>query len=126
MAVILVVDDDESVRGMVSVLLTAEGHRIVTAVNGAEAVAVYRSFPSQIDLVITDLDMPTMDGVQEILRIRMTKPDAKFICMTGGSPDRCPKDVVLMDKPFAIGEFLGAVKKLLAHNGKSEHKAKNR
>ena len=119
MAVILVVDDEEGVRGMVSTILKMEGHQILTAANGAEAVAVYRSFADRIDLVITDLDMPTMDGVQEILRIRMTNPEAKFICMTGGSPDRCPKDVPLVSKPFAMGEFLACVKEQLAAKTRS-------
>jgi CheY-like chemotaxis protein len=73
MAVILVVDDDEAILGLVSTLLRSAGHQIVTAANGAEAVAVYRSYAGQIDLVITDFNMPVMDGVQEILRIRMTK-----------------------------------------------------
>ena len=114
MAVILVVDDDDGVRNMVSALLVAEGHRVITAANGAEAVAVYRSLPSRIDLVITDLDMPTMDGVQEILRIRLTNPGAKFICMTGSSADRCPQGVALVAKPFVIGEFLACVKERLA------------
>jgi two-component system, cell cycle sensor histidine kinase and response regulator CckA len=113
MAVILVVDDDESIRGLVSMVLNSAGHKIVTAANGAEAVAVYRSFTSQIDLVITDLNMPTMDGVQEILRIRMTNPDARFICMTGDSADRCPEGVVLLNKPFAITELLSCVDHML-------------
>ena len=95
---------------MVSTILKMEGHQTLTAANGAEAVAVYRSFADRIDLVITDIDMPTMDGVQEILRIRMTNPEAKFICMTGGSTDRCPKGVPVFSKPLAMGEFLAAVK----------------
>jgi len=102
MAVILVVDDDEMIRGLVSTVLKSAGHQIVTAANGAEGVAVYRSFTSQIDLVITDISMPVMDGVQEILRIRMTNPNAKIICMTGDSADRCPEGVVLLNKPFSV------------------------
>ena len=113
MAVILVVDDDESLRSLVSTMLGSEGHEIVTAANGAEAVAVYRSFRNQIDLVITDLNMPTMDGVQEIIRIRMTNPDAKFICMTGDSAHRCPDGVALLNKPFSIPELLSCVEDLL-------------
>ena len=83
MATILVVDDDESVRRLVSTTLELAGNRILTAANGAEAVAIYRSFADQINVVVTDMNMPVMDGVQEILRIRMTTPGAKVICMTG-------------------------------------------
>ena len=102
MAVILVVDDDDSVRGLVSITLESVGNRILTAANGEEAVAIYRSYADQIDVVVTDMNMPVMDGVQEILRIRMTNPGAKFICMTGDSADRCPQGVVLLSKPFSI------------------------
>src|SRR6476660_3816080 len=113
MAVILVVDDDEGARDIVSMLLRSAGHEIVTAANGAEAVAVYRSFAKQIDLVITDINMPVMDGIQAILRIRMTRPDAKFICMTGNPEADCPEGLVLLNKPFSPEKLLLAVKQLL-------------
>jgi len=113
MAVILVVDDDEMIRTLVSMLLRSKGHEILTAANGAEAVAVYRSYASQIDLVITDLNMPVMDGVQEILRIRMTKSDAKFICMTGDPEGRCPQGTVLLNKPFSPEKLFLSVDELL-------------
>ena len=113
MAVILVVDDDESIRSLVSTLLKTAGHQIVTAANGAEAVAVYRSFARCIDLVVTDVRMPVMDGVQEILRIRLTNPDAKFICMTGDSAFCCPEGVVLLNKPFSVETLISCVDQLL-------------
>jgi len=109
MAVILVVDDDEEIRSLLSTLLKSAGHQILTATNGAEGVAVYRSFASHIDLVITDLDMPVMDGVQEIVRIRMTNCHAKVICMTGASGDRCPEGVVLLNKPFSAEKLFSSV-----------------
>jgi CheY-like chemotaxis protein len=113
MAVILVVDDDEGIRGLVSTVLKSAGHQIVTAANGAEAVAVYRSFATQIDLVITDLNMPVMDGVQAILRIRLTNPDAKFICVTG-DPEGCSLEgVVLLSKPFSVEKLFSCIDGLL-------------
>jgi len=113
MAAILVVDDDKSIQGLVSTMLEAEGHRVLTAANGAEAVAVYRSYAGQIDLVVTDMNMPVMDGVEEIVRIRMTNPAAKVICMTGDSEDRCPEGVMLLSKPFSVERLFQAVDGLL-------------
>ena len=113
MAVILVVDDDAGIRGLVSMLLKSAGHETVTAANGAEAVAVYRSFARQIDLVITDINMPVMDGVQAILRIRMTRPDAKFICMTGNPEADRLEGVIVLDKPFSAEKLLLSVDQLL-------------
>ena len=112
MATILVVDDDEGVRNLVSTMLESVGNRTIVAANGAEAVAVYRSYANQIDLVVTDMNMPVMDGVQEIFRIRMTNPAAKIICMTGDSGDRCPEGVVLLSRPFPLEKLLQAVKEL--------------
>src|SRR5215471_18993802 len=68
MATLLVVDDDEMIRRLVSTTLESAGNRIIPAANGAEAVAVYRSYANQIDLIVTDVNMPVMDGLQEILR----------------------------------------------------------
>ena len=113
MAVILVVDDDEGIRGLVSALLKSAGHQIVTAANGAEAVAVYRSFTGQIELVITDLNMPVMDGVQAILRMRMTKPDARFIWMTANPEGFGLKEVVLLNKPFSVETVFLSIHELL-------------
>jgi CheY-like chemotaxis protein len=113
MAVILVVDDDKSVCGLVSTTLKSAGNRILTAADGAEAVAIYCSYPNQIDVVVTDVNMPVMDGIQEILRIRMTNPEAKVICMTDDSADRCPEGVVVLSKPFSIEKLLQAVDGLL-------------
>jgi CheY-like chemotaxis protein len=94
-------------------VLKSAGHQIVTAANGAEAVAVYRSYATRIDLVITDLNMPVMDGVQAILRMRMTKPDARFICMTA-DPEGCSLEgVVLLRKPFSIEKLLSCIDELL-------------
>jgi len=122
MAVILVVDNDESIRGLVVNLLKMAGHETVTAANGAEAVAVYRSYARHIDLVITDFNMPVMDGIQAILRMRVTTPDAKFICMTGDPEVVCPEGVVLLHKPFLAKAFLESVNELLSPSMSTPHR----
>jgi CheY-like chemotaxis protein len=71
MAVILVVDNDKSVRGLVSIMLESAGKCILTAASGEEALAIYRNYGDQIDVVVTDMNLPVLDGVQEILRIRI-------------------------------------------------------
>jgi CheY-like chemotaxis protein len=113
MAVILVVDDDEGIRNLVSMLLQSAGYQVVTAANGLEAVAVYRSATSQIDLVVIDFNMPVMDGNQAMLRIRASKPDAKFICMTGNPEADVPDGVICLNKPFSAEELLSSVHELL-------------
>jgi CheY-like chemotaxis protein len=122
MAVILVVDNDEGIKGLVVNLLKRAGHETVTAANGAEAVAVYRSHSKHIDLVITDINMPVMDGIQAILRMRMTTPDAKFICMTGEPDIVCPEGVALLNKPFLAKTFLASVNDLLSPTTDAPHR----
>ena len=62
MAVVLLVDDERPILTLVSSLLRTSGHEALTASNGLEGLAVFRSYADQLDLVITDMRMPVMDG----------------------------------------------------------------
>jgi hypothetical protein len=57
--------------------------------------------------------MPVMDGVQAILRIRMTRPDAEFICMTGNPEADRLEGVIVLDKPFSMEKRIFSVDELL-------------
>lgn len=80
---ILIVDDEEAVRFIARRVLETHGYRTLTASNGMEAVALYTEKGSQIDLVLTDLNMPGMDGTENILAIRKLNPQARIIVITG-------------------------------------------
>ncbi len=60
MATILVAEDEEAIRSLLSVILKAAGHQVVAAANGVEAVALYRSSPDRFDLVVTELPPPDL------------------------------------------------------------------
>jgi hypothetical protein len=62
MATILVVEDEEAIRQLVSVVLEAAGHEVIAASNGVEGIALFRSSPDRFALILTDLKMPVMDG----------------------------------------------------------------
>ena len=83
MATILLADDEEAIRGLVSLILKAAGHQVITAANGVEAVALYRSSPDRYDLVITDMQMPVMDGYQVVRLVRESRPHARIACISG-------------------------------------------
>jgi len=85
---------------VISTVLRSAGHQVLTAGNGLEALAVFRSYQDWIDLIITDLKMPVMDGFELIGRIRETKPRAKIICMSAYSEEECPPGVTFLQKPF--------------------------
>ena len=78
---ILVVDDDEGVRKLLEQILTAEGYEIVAAANGREAVEIVRG--RSIDLVITDLVMPEVEGIETIQALRSERPALKIIAVSG-------------------------------------------
>src|SRR5215475_12281415 len=87
MATILVVDDDPGVLQIVTLLLQQKGHHILPATNGLEALMVYSSYQLKIDLVLTDIDMPQMNGIDLAGRMRANTPSPKIIFMSGREPD---------------------------------------
>lgn len=114
MAVILVADDDESVRVYASTVLRKAGHDVLAAQDGSEAVALYRTPGRQIDLFITDIGMPVMDGPQAVQLIRAAQPDARILCMSGNSGKQCPAGVRFLKKPFTPDALCASVSELLA------------
>lgn len=82
MARILLIEDDDSLRKMLRLTLTKMGHAVAEARNGKEGMALHQSAPA--DLVLTDLIMPEMEGLETIMKLRRTQPELKIIAMSGG------------------------------------------
>jgi CheY-like chemotaxis protein len=80
---VLVVDDEHSVRQVTRQTLEAFGYRVVTARDGAEAVAVFGKVGDTIDVVLTDIMMPVMDGVATIAALQHLDPTVKIIAASG-------------------------------------------
>lgn len=121
MASILLVDDDEQLRTMLSEVLRRAGYEVQEACNGNEATMMYRSH--QTDLVITDLIMPDKEGLETIREIRHSNPGVRIIAMSGGGRNgfvnylRVAKTFgaqVVIEKPFSHQEILEAVRGVLA------------
>lgn len=120
MARILVVDDDGAIRGAICRVLTLEGFEVAEAINGREAISMYRDHP--VDLVITDIWMPDKDGLEVIRELRKISPELPVIAMSGGSR-RGQIDFLhhaeafgaceVLQKPFKIDDLVESVKKLL-------------
>jgi len=75
-AVVLVADDDQSVRELVADLLQREGHDVLSASDGHEALELARTYPGPLHVVITDIDMPGLEGTVDDMRrsIREIRP----------------------------------------------------
>jgi len=117
-AQILVVDDEKTLRSIVSKALAKLGHRCVTAANGEEALALANK--RAFDLVITDLKMPKMDGLILIEWLRKGRPEIPIIIMTGyGDLQSARKALRLgvsdyLVKPFeGLAEVQAAVQRAL-------------
>jgi DNA-binding response OmpR family regulator len=80
---ILIIDDDLAVRDTLIAILEDRGYEVMTAVNGQQGLAVFRS--ERPDLLITDIVMPVKEGLQTIREIREERPDMKIIAISGGS-----------------------------------------
>lgn len=116
---ILTVDDSASVRQMVSLTLKGAGYKVVEAVDGADGVAKTKSTP--VDMIITDLNMPKLDGIGFIKKVR-TDPKLKFIpiimltteSQAGKKQEgKAAGATGWIVKPFNPEQLLGVVKKVL-------------
>lgn len=82
MAKVLIIDDDDDARKGLRRLLEAEGHEVEEAADGSQALRRFAGSPA--DLVFTDIFMPHMDGLELVMRLRETFPEAPIIAMSGG------------------------------------------
>ena len=118
---ILLVDDEPEVLRLLAAALTAAGHEVVTASDGAEAVRRWREINGG-DLAILDILMPRKDGLETIIELRTHSPGVPIIAMSGGgSNDRLDilgdakmlGAMLTIRKPFHSGELLALVTKAL-------------
>jgi CheY-like chemotaxis protein len=122
MAVILVVDDESLLRGLVEEILTSEGHTVLQAISGPEAIKM--SEERAFDLVITDLSMPLMDGFDLISSLRRLRNDLAILAISGVYTGDLLQAVKLLgakailEKPFEPDQLVAVVDKILGKNGK--------
>jgi len=120
MSAILVIDDDASVREVVSQMLRMEGHEVAIAENGREAIDLIGR--RRFDLVITDLIMPEKEGIETISEIRRGDQDIPILAISGGGR-LGPADYLetaryigadaTLAKPFARQELIATIESLL-------------
>jgi CheY-like chemotaxis protein len=120
-ATILLVDDEELLRAGVQEMLEMSGYEVITATNGHEAMVCLKQHT--IDLVITDLVMPKMDGVDFVEQLRQIWPDVPVIVVSGSTRNimqrygiesiQVPGADASLSKPFKGVDLMSQIKELL-------------
>jgi signal transduction histidine kinase len=117
---VLVVDNEEVVRTIVSHMIAKHGYRVQTAGSGGEAEAILEGSGTKVDLLLTDVLMPGMTGRDLVYRLRARYPSLRAIYMSGYAGDEAsplgPWDdgVTILQKPFTRGQLLHAIGDALA------------
>jgi len=119
---LLVVDDETSVREVLCMVLTKEGHDVVTARNGCEGLEQF--VKDRWDVVITDRSMPEMPGDELAAKIKHWSPSTPVILLTGFAGPLDPVGVqagkfdLILHKPFTIASLCAGIEQVM--NGKPE------
>jgi CheY-like chemotaxis protein len=111
---ILVVEDDAPVRGLFARALTREGYRVYEARNGREAIAALERHGDEIDLLVTDMRMPLVDGAQLVEQVRQRQSALKVLGVSGYPPLEDFRCDSFLQKPFTNADFLARVRELVA------------
>jgi CheY-like chemotaxis protein len=112
MATVLVVDDEPVIRSLVTEVLQGEGHLVFSAGCGTQALSLFRSH-SEIDLLISDIAMPEMDGPALAKRLRAERPGLPVLLMSGSCQNgQVNSRFEFLSKPFSITELLTRVRRL--------------
>lgn len=121
MSTVLVIDDDATVRTMVHRMLEGAGYSVLDAENGRDGLRLFEE--RDPDLVITDVIMPDMDGIETLRALRQRHPAARVVAISGGRP--VAQDALrymatfgacaTLEKPFDRQQLLDTVRRVLDH-----------
>jgi two-component system cell cycle sensor histidine kinase/response regulator CckA len=118
---VLVVEDEDALREVTERILLRAGYTVLTAADGAAGLALARSFPDRIDLLLTDVIMPGMLGKDIAEAVVAERPDTRVLFMSGYAQPvltthgTLSADVHLLEKPFTSAELMQALEEQLRH-----------
>ena len=114
-ATVMIVDDEEIILDVVNTVLQEAGLNVIMARNGKEAIEMFRNHEGKIDLVILDMSMPGLDGIETFKRLREIDPELKVILSTGYSHERRKEFLDMgftgcLKKPYKINDIVKTIK----------------
>lgn len=116
---ILIVEDEETLRNMLHVFLENKGYTVFNAKDGEEAIAVYKERQQEIDLVVTDMGLPKISGVEEYKILRQINPEVRVICASGFFEPHIKSELLklgvkaFVQKPYESNEIARVVREVL-------------
>jgi len=117
---VLVVDDEESIREITKGTLETFGYRVLTASDGTEAVTLYADHKNDVAVVVTDMMMPFMDGPATIRALQRMNPTVRIIAASGLGASQRAADAslegveIFLDKPYTAEKLLKALAKIIS------------
>jgi two-component system, cell cycle sensor histidine kinase and response regulator CckA len=116
---ILLVEDETQVRNLTRAILSRQGYRILTAASPADALAIVEAATGNIDLMLTDIVMPQMNGLELAEKIRSVRPSLKVLFMSGYTDNAAvnqgilSRDMPFIQKPFTAAALHKKVREVL-------------
>jgi CheY-like chemotaxis protein len=110
---ILLVEDEPAIRRLMSLSLTRAGYRVLEAPNGREAIRIFGAEGATIDVLLTDIRLPYIDGQELIERLRERRRTLKVLAFSASPLNAPPDGVPFLTKPFSREDLLGAVRDVL-------------
>jgi len=117
---LLLVEDEANVSSVLAELLTEQGYQVLIACDGEEALTLFRQHADRIQLVISDIHMPGINGYEFARRLKALSPKTKIILISGNAEDRASKDrddsliSALLPKPFSSQTLTRTIRAVLA------------
>ena len=119
--VAIVVDDQQPLRAYVSAVLRNGGFEVVEAADGRDALSLIRRMNGVIDVLVTDIRMPRMTGIELVSCVESDFPDIPVVYMSGEVPQKgllnWRAGVLFLEKPFGPQAILKAVRTVVAPSG---------
>ena len=116
---ILVIEDEDPLRELLVMIMGSKGYAVLTASDGLEAVEVFRTHAQEIDLVLSDIGLPTIDGWEAYQRMKAIDPSLKVIFASGYLDGNRRAEMIsggirdFVQKPFDMQEVLKKVRDVL-------------